>query len=261
MQEIIKLQIGRFSLIYLLLIGISLILKLSKIGHTGKLLISSLRMTVQLVMAGLLLTYIFENPHPLFTVAYIITMIGFSIRRVFNKCPNLNNKFKLYIAIAISVSGLFVLAFFIIIVIGESIFNPQYAIPISGMIIGNSMTGIILGLNHFTSSVTTERAKISVLINIGTPPKKVLRPMVNRALETAFLPLLNSMVGMGIVSLPGMMTGQILAGTLPTTAILYQIAIMLCIASAVTLTTFLALNLGYKTLIDDQQNIPMITSV
>jgi len=260
MQEIIKLQIGRFLLIYILLIVIALILKLSKINHTGKLLFSSLRMTVQLILAGLLLTYIFKNPHPLFTAFYIIAMIGFSIRRVFKKSHNLNKKFKWYIAVAISFSGLFVLAFFIIVVIGDSIFNPQYAIPISGMIIGNAMTGIILGLNHFMDGVKNDRAKICALINIGTPPKKVLKPMVNRALETAFLPLLNSMVGMGIISLPGMMTGQILAGTLPTTAILYQIAIMLCIASAVTLTTFLSLNLGYTTLIDKDDNIPAITS-
>ena len=255
MQEIVELQIGRFLLIYLLLLVITVILKVSNIKHTGKMLIASLRMTVQLIIAGLLLTLIFKNPHPLFTAAYVMSMIGFSIWRVFRKCKNLNNKFRLYIAISISLSGLFVLIYMVVVVINENIFNPQYTIPISGMIIGNSMTGIILGINNFLSSVSERKERISALINIGVAPKKVLKPMVNEALETAFLPLLNSMVGMGIISLPGMMTGQILAGTLPMTAILYQIAIMLSIASAVTLTTFLALNLGYKTLINNQQNI------
>ena len=73
-------------------------------------------------------------------------------------------------------------------------------------------------------------------------------PFANNALETALLPTLNRMLGMGIISLPGMMTGQILSGTSPTTAILYQIAIMVAITVAVCLTVFLALNFGYKTL-------------
>jgi len=79
-----------------------------------------------------------------------------------------------------------------------------------------------------------------------------LRPMVNRALEAALLPTLNSMLGMGIIFLPGMMTGQILSGTLPLTAILYQIAIMIAICTSVCLTVFFTLNLGYKTLYNER---------
>ncbi len=255
MQDIIELQLTRFLLVYLLLLVIVLILKLSNINNTGRFVVASLRMTVQLIIAGLLLTYIFKNPHPLFTAGYIIMMIIFSVRRVYKKCDRLNKKFKIYVAICVSASGLLVLIFFIMVIVNESIFNPQYTIPISGMIIGNSMTGVILGINSFLDGVYDQKARISSLINIGVKPERVLKPMVSRALETAFLPILNSMVGMGIVSLPGMMTGQILAGTLPTTAILYQIAIVICIASAVVLTTFLTLNLGYRTLIDEKQSI------
>jgi len=86
------------------------------------------------------------------------------------------------------------------------------------------------------------------LLNLGVAPQKILIPFVNNALETALLPTLNSMLGMGIISLPGMMTGQILSGTLPTTAILYQIAIMISICTAVCLTVFSSLYFGYKTL-------------
>lgn len=72
----------------------------------------------------------------------------------------------------------------------------------------------------------------------GAAPKKILMPFVKQSLETAMLPTINSMIGMGVVSLPGMMTGQILSGTLPTTAILYQIAIMIAICIMVTSASF-----------------------
>lgn len=89
---------------------------------------------------------------------------------------------------------------------------------------------------------------MEALLNFGGKPDDILRPIVCQAIETALLPNLNSMVGMGIVSLPGMMTGQILSGTLPTTAILYQIAIMITITTAVCLSVFGSLYLGHRTL-------------
>jgi putative ABC transport system permease protein len=255
MQPIIEIQITRFLLAYVLLVIVGIVLKVSKIDQTKELVYSSVRMSIQLILAGLILTYIFKNPHPLFTVAYVLAMVFFSIMRVFKKCPTLNKRFKVYVALSISLSGLFVLCYFIMVIVGQSIFNPQYTIAISGMLIGNSMTGVILGINTFLNAAADNKAKLQTLVNIGVAPKRILKPLVSDALRTAFLPLINSMVGMGIVSLPGMMTGQILSGTLPNTAILYQIAIMISIASSVVLTTFLALNFGYKTLIDKDQNI------
>lgn len=123
------------------------------------------------------------------------------------------------------------------------------------MIVGNAMTGVSLGVTTFLQNTKSEKLRITTLINLGVAPKKVLVPFVNNALQTALIPTINSMVGMGIVFLPGMMTGQILSGTVPTTAILYQIAIMIAICTSVCLTTFFALNLGYKTLITDDLQI------
>lgn len=137
-------------------------------------------------------------------------------------------------------------------VVGRSFFDPQYTIPLSGMIIGNAMTGVSLGLKTFLESLDSEQLRIETMMNLGVSFQKILRPMVNRALESALLPTINSMLGMGIIFLPGMMTGQILSGTLPTTAILYQIAIMIAICTSVCLTTWLSLNLGYQTLYNDK---------
>jgi len=148
-------------------------------------------------------------------------------------------------------TGLSIVCFFIMVVVGANLFNPQYTIPISGMIIGNALNGVSLGLRVFNENIKTQRSRIDALLNIGVTPQKILIPFVNQALETALLPTLNSMVGMGIISLPGMMTGQILSGTLPMTAILYQIAI----CAVTCLSVFCALYFGYKTLYNKRQQI------
>jgi len=123
------------------------------------------------------------------------------------------------------------------------------------MIIANSMNGVALGLRSFTENIRANTARMDALINAGVTPKKILLPFVNDALETALIPTLNSMVGMGIISLPGMMTGQILSGTLPMTAILYQIAIMIAICTAVCVTVFTSLYLGYRTMYNKRYQI------
>lgn len=255
MQGIVKLNILQFSLIYILLLVVLAIMKKSKINETKLLLTASIRMTVQLVLAGLILTYIFENPHPVFVVIYITGMIVFSIRRSLSKHKDLNRNFKMAVSLSLAFSGLSVLIYFVYIVVGQSVFNPQYTIPIAEMIIGSSMTGVNLALKTFTDDIKIQHHKIDALLNLGATPKKILLPYVNNAVETSLLPTLNSMLGMGIVSLPGMMTGQILSGTLPTTAIMYQISIMIAICASVCLTVFCSLNFGYKTLYNKKNQI------
>ena len=255
MKGVVEMQLWQFSLVYLLLLAVLAVMKKCRINQTKLLIVASVRMTVQLVLAGLVLTYLFKNPHPAFTLLYLAGMTGFAIYRVLSKNRGLNRRFQLVIALSIALSGLVIVAFFICAVVGESLFNPQYAIPIAGMLMGNTMTGVTLGVKTFRESLNGQRPRIDALLNIGAAPEKVLLPFVRQALETALLPTLNSMVGMGIVSLPGMMTGQILSGTLPTTAILYQIAIMIAICTAVCLSSFGALYFGYKTLVNARDQI------
>lgn len=255
MKGVVEMNLFQFGLVYLLLLVVLAIMKKSKINQTRLLLVASLRMTVQLVLAGLVLTYIFQNPNPIFTVLYLIAMTAFAIHRVLSKNKEHNRKFKLAISLSLAGSGLAIVLFFIEVVVGMNIFNPQYTIPLSGMIIGNAMTGVTLGLKTFNENLKTQRGKIDTLLNLGVTPKKILIPFVNNALETALLPTMNSMLGMGIISLPGMMTGQILSGTLPMTAILYQIAIMIAICTVVCLSVFCSLYFGYRTLCNKRNQI------
>ncbi len=255
MREVIQMQIWQFSLIYLLLILVLAVMKKSQIKQTKLLLVASLRMTVQLVLAGLILTYIFQNPHPVFIFAYVIAMMTFSIHRILSKNKEINKRFKIYVALSLVISGLGVTIYFIVAVVGESLLNPQYVIPIAGMLMGNTMNGVSLGIKSFNDSLKGQRGRVESLLNFGVSPDKILLPFVNQALETALLPTMNSMLGMGIIALPGMMTGQILSGTLPTTAILYQIAIMIAITTVVCLAVFASLYLGYKTLYNDRNQL------
>lgn len=255
MNGIVEIEILQFALVYLLLLVIIAIMKKCKINQTKLLIIASVRMTIQLVLAGLILTYIFKNPHPIFTVLYFASMIVFAIHRVLSKNKQINKRFKIVIASSLAISGIAIVTFFIAVVVGESIFNPQYVIPIGGMIMGNAMTGLTLAIKTFRESLSVQKNKIDALLNIGVTPQKILIPFVNQALETALLPTLNSMLGMGIVALPGMMTGQILSGTLPTTAILYQISIMIAICTVVCLSVFGAMHFGYKTLYNRKNQI------
>lgn len=255
MSGIVQLQLWQFSLIYLLLIVISLVMKKSRVNLVKQLFVASLRMSVQLVLAGLVLSYVFKNPHPAFVMGYLAVIIGFTVWRVLRQNKGINRRFQWVIGLSILFSGLAVLAFFILAVVGESPFNPQYVIPIAGMLLGNTMTGVGLGLRAFRASLKDQRLRIAALLNIGAAPRDILLPFVRQAMETALLPTLNSMMGMGIVSLPGMMTGQILSGTLPMTAILYQIAIMIAICAVVCLASFGALHFGYQTLFNERNQI------
>lgn len=255
MNGIIQLQIGQFLLIYLLLLVVLAVMRVCRVDKSRQLVLASVKMTVQLILAGLILTYIFEHPHPLFVVAYLGAMTGFTIHRVLGKNRDLNPRFKAVTAGSIVVAGIFTLVYFVGAVVREDLFNPQYVIPIGGMVMGNTMTGVSLGVKTFRESIHDQRSKIEALVCVGASAQDILLPFVRQALETAMLPTLNSMVGMGIVSLPGMMTGQILAGTMPMTSILYQIAIMITICTAVTCACFGTLYFGSQTLYDKKRQI------
>jgi len=254
-NDIIKLNLWQFALIYLLLIIVLAIMKKCRINQTKLLIVASLRMTVQLTLAGLVLTYIFENPHPLFTVGYLLLMTAFAVYTALSRNKGLNRRFKIIAGASLAGAGLAIVCFFILAVVGVELFNARYTIPISGMIIGNAMTGVSLGLKVFGENIKAQRGRIDALLNVGASPQKILLPFVNQALETALLPTLNSMLGMGIISLPGMMTGQILSGTMPMTAILYQIAILIAITAVTCLAVFCSLFFGYKTLYNKRKQI------
>ena len=249
-----QLQLWQFSLIYLLLIVVSLVMKKSRVNLVRQLFVASLRMSVQLVLAGLVLSYVFKNPHPVFVLLYLSVIIGFSVFRVLRQNKGLGRRFQAVIAASILFSGLAVLAFFILAVVGESPFNPQYVIPIAGMLMGNTMTGVGLGVRAFGTAFRISGPASMRCSTSARRPGISCCPLSGRPWKPPCSPP-SPMMGMGIVSLPGMMTGQILSSTLPMTTILYQIAIMIAICAVVCLASFGALHFGYQTLYNERNQI------
>lgn len=246
---IINIEFARLIAAYIFVLVLLLIVKLRKISREKQIAIATLRMTVQLILAGYILTFIFENPHPLLTILIILIMEAFAIRNVFKQVKEeLSRQLKTIITISMLSGSIFSLLFFNLVVIHFSPwYDPRYFIPIAGMIIGNSMTGITLGVKTLLQGFSAEKAKIEGALILGAEPHTAAKPYVDNAFDSAVLPTINNMLGMGIVFLPGMMTGQILSGISPLLAIEYQIAILLGILGSVSLTVILFLLLGYKT--------------
>jgi putative ABC transport system permease protein len=148
------------------------------------------------------------------------------------------------------------LVFFLLVVIGVTPwYNPQYFIPIAGMFIGNSMTALSLGVKSLTENMESQRHLIEEALILGATPKNATGKIIDSTFDSAIMPTINSMLGMGIVFLPGMMTGQILAGVMPTTAIAYQIAMMLGILGAVALSVIIVLQMGYRSFFNEQAQL------
>lgn len=247
--NIIDIALIQLALAYVFLFILVIIAKKQKIGREKQILLAAARMTIQLVLVGFILDYIFDYPHPLITLLILIIMEGFAIQNIYARVSvEPSPGMKKVIAFSMFAGTVSSIIFFIVVVVGlRPWFYPRYFIPIAGMLIGNSMTGISLGAEHLISQIKGNPDKIEQALMIGAKPELAIKDIVNQAFYNAVLPTINSMIGMGIIFLPGMMTGQILSGVSPLVAIRYQIAIMLGILGSVTLTVFILIKLGGKT--------------
>jgi putative ABC transport system permease protein len=130
-------------------------------------------------------------------------------------------------------------------------YEPQYAIPLLGMILGNTLNGVSLGLDRLGGELTGRRDQVESLLALGASRWEAARGPIRQAVRTGLIPTINAMMVVGIVSLPGMMTGQLLAGTSPVEAVKYQVVIMFLIASGTALGTVSVVLLSYRRLFND----------
>mgnify|MGYP003606195085 CR=1 FL=1 len=254
MIELGFFQVGIAYVFLLVLMGL---LRLRGIPRGREALIASFRMTLQLILAGYLLAFVFQRPAPWITLLLVCGMELFAIRTILGKFQGRMPKgLSRAVAIAMLTGTFFALGLFLYGVVQiRPWFDPQYVIPIAGMIIGNAMTGISLGVKTLIEEMQARRQLVEEALVLGAAPMEATREMADRAFEGALLPTINSMMGTGIVFLPGMMTGQILAGASPQVAITYQIGIMLGIFGAVGISVFLFLQLGYRYFFNEQQQL------
>lgn len=244
---IVTLGLANLALAYgLVLIAIALG-RFRNIGQEGQMLWASLRMVFQLCAVGYLLQFVFEVKSPLPVIAILLAMAGFSLQimggRIRHKMPH----FYLVMGSSVFIGCGMVTFIFCGLVVGYAPwYDPRYLIPLAGMIIGNSMNGASLAAERLATEISGRREEIESALCLGATSRQASDEALRSAFRAAMIPAMNTMAAMGIVSLPGMMTGQILSGTDPTVAVRYQIAIMCAITAAVAITSHLIILQGYR---------------
>jgi putative ABC transport system permease protein len=207
-----------------------------RLGLARTLVVASVRMTVQLLLVGLVLAWIFalNQPLPILAIAlFMATLASVSaVNRTRRRFAGIYwDAFVSVVGAAFVVTGLAVTG----IIRVQPWYEAQYAIPLLGMVLGNVLNGISLALDRFTEGVVARRAHVETLLALGASRWEAAEDLIREALRVGMIPTINSMMVMGVVSLPGMMTGQILAGAAPADAVRYQIVIVFMIASATAL--------------------------
>ncbi|MCA8999921.1 MAG: iron export ABC transporter permease subunit FetB [Planctomycetaceae bacterium] len=252
LHELSLFEVGVATALILMNAVISLTLQL---GLERRLFQASLRTIFQLALIGLVLKWIFGARHWGAIVALMLMMsmvAGVSaVRRTDRRYPGI----WLTSLTAVLISSWFVLAIALTGVIPPSAWKEnaaQYAIPLMGMILGNTLNGISLGLDRLGDELTTKRGEVEMRLSLGATRWEAAIPCLRTAIRTGMIPIINTMMVVGLVSLPGMMTGQILAGAEPMSAIRYQIVIMFLIASGTALGTTGAVLLGFQFLFNSR---------
>ena len=228
------------SVFILINAGLSLALRL---GLERQLLIAAVRMILQLLLVGLVLKVVFAAASLWLTALVAAVMIGFAGREIRARQERRHKGLWGYGlgAAAMTFSGTLVTVFALTTQIQPAPWwSPQYALPLFGMILGNTMTGVSLGLDSLHSLVERERRAIEAQLLLGETSLTALLPSLRRALRSGFTPIINSMAATGVVALPGMMTGQILSGADPQEAVKYQLLIMFLIGGATGLGVLIA---------------------
>jgi putative ABC transport system permease protein len=239
MSEIIEIGPLRLIFAYAFVLLLLILVRGQGIAKEKEIIISTLRMTVQLILMGYVLVYIFDQSLVYITLAVFILMLFFAIRNIFARVKAPINKKLGRIIIASMVTGTLVTVFyFLLLVINlDPWYEPRYFITIAGMVIGNSMTGIALGAERLIGEMKARKALIEGALMLGATPRDATATITGDVFSAAIMPTINSMVGMGII----------LAGASPLVAIEYQIAIMLAILGSVSITLFMLTRLGYQT--------------
>lgn len=193
-------------------------------------IIATVRMIVQLLLVGVYLQFLFKWNYAWLNVLYISIMVAVSAITVINSCKLKRNRFFLLLFAGIGIP-LFAVVFLLtgLVLQLENIFDARYIITLSGMLLGNCMRSIIISFNTFYNSMKDNEDTYLLYLSLGASRAQAVKPTIISAMESALKPAIASMMTMGLVALPGMMTGQMLGGSLPLTAISYQIIIMIAI--------------------------------
>lgn len=205
-------------------------------------IISVLRMTLQLLFVGFYLQVVFNWNTPWINFLWVAVMVMVADASIVRSCGLRVRRFVMPLAVALLAGVLVPLLLFMLVIIRpEPILDARYVIPIAGMILGNCLRADIVGIRGFYEAIHKQEKVYLTALSAGATLHEAVLPFMREALEAALRPTIATMATIGVVSLPGMMTGVILGGANPMTAIKYQIAIMLAIFSGTAITVVLAI--------------------
>lgn len=217
------------------------------LGVAKDLAIASLRTYLQLLALGFVLRWVFASDTPLLVLAILGVMLVAATRIVLKRSPDAPRGLFASTLVSLAVTGLAItFAVTGLVVRVDPWWHARYVIPIGGMVIGNSMSGIALALERVFADMDSRSDEILALTALGATPWEAARPSVRTALRAGLIPGINTLAAVGIVFIPGMMAGQVLAGTDPLVAAPYQIVVMLMVATADVLGSVVAVLLSYR---------------
>ena len=219
-----------------------------KIGLEKDIIISSIRAVVQLTVIGLVLTFVFNLDNIPLTSAILLVMVYNAAAVAAKRGAGIGH--VRIISFAAILVGL-IITLGVLIGFQAVSYQPSEVIPVGGMIVGNSMVALGLLYRNLLGSFADRREEVEVKLCLGAAPREAARNLIRNSIKTAMVPTIDSMKTLGIVQLPGMMTGLILAGTSPEVAIKYQIMVAFMLTGAVTISGFVASYWAYRSFFTD----------
>jgi len=249
------LDLALSALLLFMLAGLTILLQL---GLWKNIFIAGLRMTVQLALIGFVLKWIFaQSNFILITLMALLMLLAAGREAVSRQKRRFTGMWGFsFGALAMFLSSFTITALALIFIISNKPwYLPQYAIPMLGMMLGNTMNGISLGLDRLTTTAWQQRAVIEGRLMLGQSWSQAINDIRRDSIRGGLIPIINAMTIAGLVSLPGMMTGQILAGAPPLEAVKYQILIMFMIASGSGFGCLAAVFLGSRRLFDERERL------
>ncbi len=242
----------------LLVAALALLSLLLRLGIARSLVVAAVRTALQLTLIGLVLEWVFRAESFAWVLLMALLMLAVAGFEVMRRQRRRFSGFWGYGlgTLSMLLSSFLITFFALRCIIGiQPWYSPQYAIPLLGMLLGNTMNGIALGLERLTENAWERRAVIEARLALGESAREVMLPAVRAAVRAALIPIINTMSIVGLVSLPGMMTGQILSGSPPAEAVKYQIMIMFLIAAGTGFGSLAAVSAGAKRLFDKRQRL------
>ena len=215
-------------------------------------IVAVIRSTIQLLAVGYVLQFVFDSESMIFIILMIMLMIFAATHNARKKGVTIKGiTWKListYVFIEVLTQS---------ILLGFHIIPPtaQYIIPISGMMIGNSMVLSILFLNRFTAEIDTHQDKAELILSLGGTPKQAIHKQLITSIQASTIPTIESQKTIGLVQLPGMMSGQIIAGADPIQAVQFQLLILFLVLTSAVVTSAMLGFLSYPSLFNNRMQL------